>query len=323
MHTRREIIASLAALAASGMAAPAFANAWPTKPVTILVPFAAGGNTDGIARMAAVRLTEALGQQFVVENRVGAGGAIAADAVARAEPDGYTLFVAALPVLAIVPAMQKTRFDPIKDYAPITNIATNPFVLVVNKDVPVKTLAEFVAHVRKQPGKLSYGSAGTGSLNHLSMALFLKVAGLDMVHVTYRGNAPALADVVAGHVPAMFSTLSDALPQAAAGNVRMLAVSGEKRASQAPDVPTVSESGYPTYKTLTWNGLLAPKGTPKAIVDRVAKEMADAVKDPKFSEKLAKYGVDPLGSGPEEFAKTIATDVAFWADAVKAAGIKQ
>jgi tripartite-type tricarboxylate transporter receptor subunit TctC len=259
----------------------------------------------------------------VVENRAGAGGAIAADATARAQPDGYTLMIAALPVMAIVPHINKVKYDPLKDFAPISNIATNPFVLVVNKDVAAKTLPEFIAHVKGRPGALTYGSAGIGSLNHLSMALFLKLAGLDMVHVIYRGNAPALADVVAGHIPAMFSNLSDALPQISGGTVRAIAVSGEKRSSALPDVPTVAESGYPQFKTLTWNGLIGPKGTPPAVIDRIATEMAAAVKDKAFADKLAAYGVDPLGSSPDDFAKTLAADVAFWASAVEAAGVKQ
>ncbi len=179
---------------------------WPERPVTIIVPFAAGGNTDGFARMAAQHLSESLGKAIVVENRPGAGGAIAAEFVAKAQPDGYTLFLAALPVMAVVPAVQKVRYDSLKDFAPISNIGTNPFALVVNKDLPIHSLKEFVEYVRTRKGEMSYGSAGVGSLNHLSMVLFLKQAGLDMVHVPYKGNAPALADVVAGHVQAMFST---------------------------------------------------------------------------------------------------------------------
>lgn len=320
MTTRRLLLASFAALAALA-ATPAQSQNWPEKPVTIIVPFAAGGNTDGIARMVAQRLSEALGQQFVIENKGGAGGALAADQVARAQPDGYTMFVTAVSVLAIVPKMMKVKFDPQKDFEPISNIATNPFVLVVNKDLPVKSVKEFVAHVKGK--NMSYASAGQGSLAHLSMALFLKEAGIEMTHIPYKGNAPALSDVIAGHVPAMFSNLSDALPHAAGGNVRLIAVSGDKRAPQVPDVPTVAESGYPKYKTLTWNGLMAPAGTPKVIIEKVAREVAAAVKDPKFAEKLASYGVDPLGNTPDEFRKMIAADIVTWAEALKAAGIEQ
>ena len=323
MITRRHIVAFVSGLAAACLVTPALAQAWPQRPVTIVVPFAPGGNTDGIARLAAQRLTEAFGKQFIIENRGGASGAIAAEQVVRAEPVGYSLFVAALPVMAIVPAMRKVNYDPIKDFAPISNIATNPFVLVVNEAVPAKTLAEFIAYVKSQNGKLSYASAGTGSLTHLSMALFLKQAGIEMIHVGYRGNAPALTDVIAGQVPAMFSNLADVLPQMSSGKLRLLAVSSEKRVSQAPDVPTVAESGYPTFKTQTWNGLMARKGTPQEVIDKVAQEIARAAKDPKFVEQLSHFGADALGNTPDEFAKMIASDVALWAEAVDVAGVKQ
>ena len=324
MPTRRTVLKSIAGLTASAaFVPPSFANTWPTRPVMMVVPFAPGGNTDGIARIAALRLTEAFGQQFLVENRSGAGGALAAEAVLRAEPDGYTLFIAALPQIAIVPAMQKVKYDPAKDFMPISNIASNPFVLLVHKDMPVQTIGEFIAHVKAQPGKIAYASAGAGSLGHLAMALFLKMAGLDMIHVSYKGNAPALADVLAGHVPAMFSNLADAIPHAQNGAIRILAVSGPKRAAQLPNVPTVAESGFPTFNAQTWNGLMARRGTPPEIVDKIAAEMARAVKDPKFAERLASFGTDPLGDGPEAFGKTINAAISLWAEAVEVAGVKQ
>lgn len=326
MRNRRKVIVSAVALAIAaatfGTTTPtALAQDWPQRPVTIIVPFAAGGNTDGIARITAQRLTEALGGQFVVENRPGAGGALAAETVAKSPPDGYTLLIAALPVMAIVPAINKVRYDAQKNFAPITNIATNPFVLVVNKDVPVKTLKEFIAYVKARNGQLTYGSAGIGSLNHLSMALFLKKAGIEMTHVPYKGNAPALSDVVAGHVPAMFSNFSDALPQATAGNVRMLALSSAQRSPLAKDLPTVAESGFPDFNILTWNGLMGPADTPKPVVDKIAAVVIAAVKDSKFSARLSEFGVDPLGSSPEEFKAMLAKDVVIWADAVNLAGV--
>jgi tripartite-type tricarboxylate transporter receptor subunit TctC len=305
------------------MTTPANAQAWPQKPVTVIVPFAAGGNTDGIARMVALKLSEALGQQFVIENKGGAGGALAADSVARAQPDGYTMFVTAHSVLTVVPKMMSVKYDPVKDFTPISNIATNPFVLVVHKDMPVNNVAEFVAYVKAKKNNVSYASAGQGSLAHLSMALFLKEAGIDMVHVPYKGNAPALSDVIAGHIPAMFSNLSDTMPHATSGALKLLAVSGDKRAALLPNVPTVAESGYPKYKSLTWNGLMAPAGTPKEIVDKAAKVVIDAMKDPAFAKKLAGYGVDPLGNTPAEFSRQLAADVVLWASALEAAGIKQ
>lgn len=324
MFTRRTVLKSLTGLTVSAAAiGRSFAQGWPARPVMLLVPYAAGGNTDGIARIAALRLSEAFGQQFLVENKPGAGGALAAETVLRAEPDGYTLLIAALPQVAIVPAMQRVKYDPVKDFVPVCNIASNPFVLLVNKDMPVKSIGEFIAYVKAQPGKIAYASAGAGSLGHLAMALFLKLAGLDMIHVGYKGNAPALGDVLAGHVPAMFSNLADALPHASTGAIRILASSGAKRAKQLPNVPTVAESGFPTFRAETWNSLMARRGTPNDIVDKIAGELARAVKDPKFAERLESFGTDPLGDGPDVFAKTIAADIALWAQAVEVAGVKQ
>ncbi len=323
MRARQFALVVFGTLLAVGSFRAAYSQTWPQRPVTVIVPFAAGGNTDGIGRSIAQWLSDRLGQQFVVENRAGAGGAIAADMVAKAPADGYTLFVAALPQIAIVPAISQTRYDPVKDFAPISVVGTNPFVLAVNKDVPVKNIPEFIDYVRKAPQPLSYASAGIGSLNHLSMALFLKLAGIDMIHVPYKGNAPAMSDVVAGHVPAIFTNLSDALPQAAAGSIRLIGVSSETRAPQIPEVPTVAEQGFPTFKTRTWNALMAPAKTDPAIISRVATEVAAAAKDPGFAERLNHLGVDPLGNSPAEFAALIAADIPFWAEAVRIAGVKE
>ncbi len=317
----RRLIGALAACAAL-MTGTAQAQDWPNKPVRILVPYAAGGNSDSMARLSGQRLTDAFGQQFVVENRVGANGALAAEAVARSAPDGYTLLWAVQPPIAIFPAMTKVPYDSQKDFAPITIVGTNPFVLVVNKNVPAKNVAEFIAWVKASPEKLSYAEGSAGSVTHLAMALFLKRARLDMTNVSYRGNAPALTDVIAGHLPTMFSNLSDALPHIQSGSVRALAVSSDARVAQLPDVPTVAELGYPGYKAVTWNGLIAPAGTPKPIVDKIAGEMAKASKDPKFVERLASFGADPSGITPAQFADLIATDLKMWAEAVAIAGVK-
>ena len=310
-------IAMLAVVAAS----IAHAEDWPQRPVRILVPYAPGGNSDGIARIVAQRLSERLGQAFIIENKVGANGAIAADTTIRSTPDGYTLMWAVTPPMAVTPAMTKVAYDPIKDFAPISIVGSNAFVLLVNKDFPPNSVADFISYVRAQKEKMAYAEGSAGSLTHLAMALFLKRADLDMTNVSYRGNAPALTDVMAGHLQMMFSNVSDALPQAQAGAVRLLAVSSAQRAPQIPNVPTVAESGFPGFNVLTWNGLVAPAGTPKPIVDLLAREIAAAVKDPKFIERLETYGVDPVGNTPEEFAKVIATDVALWSDAVKMTGL--
>jgi tripartite-type tricarboxylate transporter receptor subunit TctC len=275
-----------------------------------------------MARMVAQRLGDAFGQTFVVENRLGANGAIATEAVARSAADGYTLLWAVTPPVAINPALTKVNYDPIKDFAPISAVAVNAFVLVVNKSFPPKTVAEFIAYVRAQPNKLSYSESGVGSLTHLTMALFLKRAGLQMTNVSYRGNAPALTDVVAGHLPAMFSSIADAIPQAAAGSIRLLAVSSKERAPQLPDIPTVAESGFPGFNVLTWNGLMAPAGTPKDVVDKIATEIGHSVKDPQFAARLDQYGVDPLGNTPAEFRAMVAADTALWAETVQSLGLK-
>ena len=317
----RKLLAAILTLAAFAAHA-AYADTWPLRPVKIIVPYAPGGNSDGMARIVAQRLSEAFGQSFIVENRVGANGALASEMVARSYADGYALLWAVTPPMTIAPALGKLTHDPITDFAPISAVAINGFVLVVNKDFPPKSLAEFIAHVKAQTQKLAYAEGTAGSVTHLAMALFLKRARLEMTNVSYRGNAPAMTDVVAGHLPTMFSNISDALPHAASGTIRLLAVSSDKRAPQIPNVPTVAESGFPGFNVLTWNGLVAPAKTPKEIVDKIAGEIGRAVKNPQFLKRLEGYGADPLGNSPAEFAAMIKTDTALWADAVKASGVK-
>ena len=318
---RRSLLTATAALAALALAPPGFAQEWPQRPVRIVVPFAAGGNTDTIGRIIAERLTTVLGQPFVVENRVGAGGAIAAEFVAKSPPDGYTLLLAAVSQIAIVPFIQKVGYDPVKDFAPISSIGTNPFVLGIHVSVPANTVAEFVDYAKANPGKLNYASGGNGSIGHLSAALFASRAGLDMSHIPYKGGAPAIADLVAGQVQMYFGNASELIQHSKSGKIRLLGVSSRRRAPQLLEVPAIAET-YPGFETLTWNGLLAPAGTPKAIVDRIAAEVQKAVRDPAIAERLSKIGVDPVGSTPAEFARTIDTDIAQWSGVIKAANIR-
>ena len=298
------------------------AQAWPQKPVKVIVPFPPGGVTDSIARITADWLTQRLGQPVIVENRPGASGAIAAELVARAEPDGYTLFSAATPQLAIVPHVQKINYDPVKDFAPISIVGTNPFALGCNRKLAATSLKQLVDYARAHPGELSYASPGSGSVGHLTMELFLARAGLKIEAVLYKGGGPAIADVVAGHVPCYFGNLNEILPHAGGGKINVLAVSGEARAPQLPQVPTVAEQGYPGFRTVTWNGYVAPSATPKSIVERLSREIAAGCKDAAFAARLEKIGVDPVCGTPAEFERAVRDDLALWKEAVQAAGIK-
>jgi tripartite-type tricarboxylate transporter receptor subunit TctC len=311
----------LIAVGSMGSAEPAHSQNWPHKAVRIISPFAAGGSSDGIARIIAQRLGEVYGQQFVVDNRPGASGSIAAETVARSPADPYTLLMGTPSQITIAPTATKTLYDPVKDFAPISVIGTNPFVLAVHPSLPVNNLAEFIDHVRAQPNKIAYAHGGFGTIVHLSMALFLKRAGIEMIPITYKGGAaPAVADLMGGHVPSYLAPLASVAPYASTGELRLLAVSSEKRAPQIPRVPTFAESGFPGFKVLTWNGLMAPAGTPPEIINSVAKEIVLAVRDPKVAELLNNNGVDPVGNNPEEFAAMIAADIAFWTDALKIVG---
>lgn len=300
----------------------AFAQNWPSKPIRILVPFAAGGNTDSIARVTGEALARKLGTPVIVENRPGANGALAAEAVMRAPADGYTLFMATAPQMAILPQLTKTRYDPVKDFEPISIIASNVFALTVGSGSPAKTVADFVAAAKAQPGKMSYASAGNGSVSHLSMAMFAQRAQLDMVHVTYKGGAPALADVIAGHMPVYFANVPEVLPQVSGGRIRLLAVSSKSRLPQLPDVPTLAESGYAGFQSATWNGLSAPAQTPKAIVERVASELAALSKEPDFVKKMESLGVQVVCNTPTEFAAQLREDMGVWGQAIKTSGAK-
>jgi tripartite-type tricarboxylate transporter receptor subunit TctC len=218
--------------------------------------------------------------------------------------------------------MTKVPYVPATDFVPISAVSTNRFALLVNAKVPVKTVSEFIEHVRDQGKRFTYAEGGAGSITHLSMVLFLSRAGLNGTNVSYKGTGPALTDVVAGHLPAMFALFGDALSQAESGAIRLLAVSSEQRSTQAPDVPTIAESGFPGFKTTSWWGLMAPAGTPKPIVDRIAAEVGKATKDPKLVEQLTTFGVDPVGNSPAQFSAMIAADTKLWAEALKVAGLQ-
>jgi tripartite-type tricarboxylate transporter receptor subunit TctC len=299
------------------------AQDWPQRPIRLLVPFAAGGNIDVMGRLMASRLSETIGQQVIVENRVGGNGILATEAVARAAPDGYTLLWASTSVIAIVPAAGKVPYDPVKDLTPIGAMTAGPQVLLVNADVPAKAVKEFVTWVKAQPAKIAYGGGGgPASASNLIMSLFQKRADIAMTNVSYRGTAPAMTDLMAGHIPVMFAPVSEAAAQANNPKVRLLAVSSIKRSAKLPNVPTIAESGFDGFDAVSWTGMMAPAGTPKEIVDKLGTEMTKAAKDPKFVEQIVKAGNDPLGYGPQDFAKMIATEIPAWAQAVRDADVK-
>ena len=297
-------------------------NSWPQRPVKIVVPFAPGGNTDSIARITAERLTQGLGQLFIVENKVGAGGAIAADYVAKSPADGYTLLMAAMPVVAILPIITKTNFDPLKDFVAISNVGSNPFVMGVHKSIPATTIEEFVAYVKKNPGKFNYASGGSGSVSHLSAALFVKRAQIEMAHISYKGGAPAVTDLLGGNVQMYFGNFSELFPHVSGGNIRIIGVSSNSRVAQLPQVATIAESGFPGFKTLTWNGLMAPAETSPAIIARLTEAVVKAVKTDSTMAKFIQIGVDPIGNSSKEFSETLRSDIAIWSEAAKAANLK-
>ena len=282
------------------------ADAYPSKPIRLIVPFAAGGTTDIVARIVSEGLTRELGQAVVVENRGGGGGSIGADALVRSTPDGYTLGVATVSTMATNPATNpQNPYNPIKDFTPITNLVNVPNVLTVNPSVPAKTLAEFITLLKNNPGKYSYASSGTGGISHLDGELFKSLTNTDMVHVPYRGSGPALNDVIAGQVNAQFDNLPSSMPHIQAGKLRALAIEAPKRLPSLPDVPNFGEAGLPQMDNMAWYGLVAPAGTPQAVVDRIHAAAVKVLKDPKIAQRLADGGSLVDGSTPAEYAALI------------------
>ena len=313
---------TLVATVAAACAGAASAQEWPQRPLRILVPFTAGGNTDGIARITAEWMSGRMGQAVLVENRPGASGSIATEAVARSQPDGHTLLIGTPTQLAIFPAMAKTPYDPSRDFSPISIIGTNPYALAVHPSMQVRSLKDLVALAGKRPGQIPYGSAGNGAGTHLVMAMFLARSGVQMNHIPYKGGAVATAELLGGQVAAYFGNIGEIVPHARAGRLRVLAVSGLRRSTPLPDVPTVAEQGYPGFDAYTWNGLLGPSKTPAAAVARIAAEVAAAVRDPAVVRRLEAISVDPLGNTPAEFAKVLADSIRIYAEAVKVSGAK-
>jgi tripartite-type tricarboxylate transporter receptor subunit TctC len=302
---------------------PALAQAYPAKPIRLVVPFPPGGSTDIVARIVAQKLSDRLGQQVVVENRGGAGGTIGAEAVAKAAPDGYTLVLGTTSTHAVAPNVYaKIGYDPVKDFAPISLVAVTPYLLVVNPSMNVKSLPEFVGYVKARPGKLNYASAGTGSTTHLAMEMLKDAAGLYIVHIPYNGNGPAGTAVIAGQVEILFGSLPAVLPHAKSGRVRPIAVGTPKRSPSLPEVPTVAESGFPGFDASLWLAVMAPAGTPAPVVDRLHKEIVAAIATPDAADALSKAGAEPITSTPAELAAMVKDGVDKYAKVVKQAGVK-
>jgi len=318
---RRAVLAAACAIGVLGMGIPAFAQEWPTKPVTIVVPFPPGGNTDTMARLAADYLSRTLGQNFVVENRSTAGGVVAAQQIARSAPDGSTLFFASAGQLIIQPTIQKVNYNPEKDFIPVSIFGTGPFILGVRSTLPVKTMQELITYAKGRKQSLNVSSPGIGSIGHLSAALFSKRAGIDFVFVPYKGGAPALQALLSHETDIYFGNASELIQHKDGGRIRLLAVSVEKPLAQIPEVPPVG-SLLPGFKTSSWNGFFVPAGTPPAIVSKLESAVMAAVKDPKINARLRQLGIAPGGTTSKEFAATIAADRPLYREAIEAAGIK-
>lgn len=309
---------------AAAIPATCAAQAFPNKQIRIVVGYAPGGTTDIIARVMATRLSTTMGQTVIVENRPGAGGNIGAELVARAAPDGYTLQMGTAGNMTVNPAIYPNMtFDTVRDFQPISMVAAVPNLMVVNPKVPAKNVQEFVAWAKARPGQVFFASSGTGNTPHMTAELFNQAAGLSMIHVPYKGSGPALTDLIGGSgVQVMFDNMPSAIGHARSGSLRAIAVTGGKRVSSEPSLPTVAESGYPDFQVVTWFGLFAPARIPANVLERLHREVADAVRSPEVQKKLIELGAEPVGNTPTEFAAIMKADIASWAKVVKAANIK-
>jgi len=312
----------LSALLVIGLTVPAAAQTWPSKQIRMIVPYAPGGYTDVMARTVSQKLTQALGQTFVVENRPGANSLIGADAVAKAAPDGYTLGTVIAGHAANPSLISKMPFDVLKDFTYVSLISTAPLLLVVRKDLPVNNLSEFIAYAKANPGHLTFGTSGIGSAAHITMEAFQKSAGIKLLHVPYKGTAPALNDLLAGTIDIQLDTASAFAAHLNTGNLKGIAITSQERLPIVPNVPTMTELGFPDFVTGTWAGIIAPANTPKDIVDRIAKETATAINAPAMKETLAKQGYVAVGSTPEEFDRLVHEEVVRMGKIIREANIK-
>ena len=302
----------------TGLAA---AQNYPTRPVRLIIPFPPGGSNDVVGRLIAIKLGDRLGKQVVVDNRSGAGGVIGTEAVAKAPPDGYTLLVVSL-AHAVNPWLYKLNYDPIKDFAPVGLLAKGANVLVVSPSLPVHSVAELIALAKKQPGDLQYASAGIGSFQHLGSELFKLMAGVEMLHVPFKGGGPAMIDVVGSHTKVMFSSMVQTVPQIHSGKLRALGTGGLQRSAVLPEVPTIAEAGVPGYEAVNWWGIAAPKGTPQAIIDKLNTEILAVQNAPEVQKQFALEGGEPVPMKPDVFGAYMVSEMNKWEKVVKQGGIK-
>jgi tripartite-type tricarboxylate transporter receptor subunit TctC len=317
------IALTVCAVASGVISHGAFAQAYPNKPIRMIVPFPPGGTADILGRAIGQKLAENVGQQVIVENRAGANGNIGAQIVAKSPPDGYTLLMSPQSTLTNNPSLYSALpFDTIKDFAPITLVAETPHFIVVHPSVPAKTVGDLIALAKAKPGYLTFASAGSGSSLHLTGELFKSMAGIDIVHIPYKGAAPAVTDLLGGQISMMFDTGPSALPHVRSGKTRALAVTTANRSRLMPDLPTVVESGLPGYDVTTWFGLVAPSGTPREIVTKLNAEVVRILQTPEVKERLETQAADPVGNTPEEFAAIIKADIAKWGEVIKLSGVR-
>ena len=316
---RRHLLQAAAALA---LPSSALAQNYPAKPIRYIVPVAAGGGSDMVGRVVTERWGRALGQSFVVENLSGGGGVVACQATQRAAPDGYTLMQAYVATHGTTPATRRVSYDAVRDFTPVAMIGATPNVLVVNASVPARSVKEFIDYVKRNPGRLNYGSAGPGSLTHLTMELFKQETGLFITHIPYRGIAPATNDLIAGQTQALFPGLAAALPHLRSGRVRALAVTGKQRSPLLKDVPTLDEVGLKGFDAMQWYGVAGPAGMPQPIVRQLNEALSTVLKAPDFSEKLSAEAVSPLPMTPEEFGAHIRSEISRWSALAKARNIQ-
>ncbi|TFI46674.1 tripartite tricarboxylate transporter substrate binding protein [Diaphorobacter sp. DS2] len=319
--TRRTLLASLAVAAAGALPMGALAQNFPTKPITIIVPFSAGGTTDILARIVGQGLTTELGQSVVVDNKPGAGGNIGGSLAAKAAADGYTLFMGTVGTHAINQSLyKKLPFDPVKDFAPLSRVATVPNLLVAHPSQPFKTVKEMIAYAKANPGKITFGSPGSGASPHVSGELFKSMTGTDMLHVPYKGSAPAMTDLLGGQTSVMFDNMPSAIQHVRSGKLRPIAVTTAKRSPELPDVPTIAEAGVPGYEATSWFGMFAPAGTPKPVLDKLHAALIKVLNQADVKKKIAEQGGDVVAETPAQFAAFIQAESVKWGKVVKESG---